>query len=69
MMKGKARCSVHCMSTSHSLNSESSRLRRKLREPDLSPEEKMERELDLANAEMALSLFQRGYELEQRIQT
>ncbi|HEX4286116.1 MAG TPA: hypothetical protein VHZ28_13560 [Terracidiphilus sp.] len=42
-------------------------LRRKLRENDLLPYQRTEQELDLTNAEQALVLFRKAYELEQKI--
>lgn len=42
-------------------------LKRQLRTDGLSPYERGEHELDLSNAEQALGLFRRAYELEQKI--
>ncbi|HEX4284809.1 MAG TPA: hypothetical protein VHZ28_06925 [Terracidiphilus sp.] len=42
-------------------------LKRKLRDDDLLPYQRTEQELDLANAEQAIVLFRKAYELEQRI--
>jgi hypothetical protein len=42
-------------------------LKRQLRGPDLQPFQKTEQELELANAEEALRLFRKAYELEQKI--
>jgi len=41
-------------------------LKRELRDPDLADYEKSEREISLQNAEEALKLFLKAYELEQR---
>jgi len=41
-------------------------LKRELRNPDLADYEKNEREISLLNAEEALKLFRRAYELENR---
>lgn len=43
-------------------------LKRQLRDENLEAFQRNERELDLANAEEALGLFRRAYELEQKIQ-
>jgi len=42
-------------------------MRRELRDDSLAPYEKSEREIALANAEEALRLFHRAYDLEQRV--
>ena len=42
-------------------------LRRELRNPDLADYERTDREISLQNAEEALRLFRRAYDLEQRL--
>ena len=42
-------------------------LRKELRDGDLPAYQRSERELDMANAEQALALFLKAYELEQKI--
>ena len=42
-------------------------LKRELRNPDLADYERNEREISLLNAEEALKLFRRAYELEQKL--
>jgi hypothetical protein len=44
-------------------------LKRELRNTDLPVYQRSERELDLTNAEEALRLFRKAYDLEQRLQT
>jgi hypothetical protein len=42
-------------------------LKRELRSPDLIDYQRSEREISLSNAEEALKLFRRAYELEQKL--
>lgn len=42
-------------------------LKRELREPGLSEYQRSEREIDLSNAEEALRLFRRAYDLERKV--
>ncbi len=44
-------------------------LKREMRDPHLSEYQRSEREIALSNAEEALRLFRRAYELEQQVQT